>query len=318
MDATDATALLFPWGLSSTPSGLIAQGDLVILYQSPSNITFTYVKPGETFHNKFGTFPHDVMMTLDYGTKMYSSSKHSSSGFIYLLRPTVELWSLALPHRTQIVSTPDAALICAKLHVIPGAVVIEAGTGSGSLSTAFARSIAPLGHLFTFEFNQIRASTAQDEFKQNGLSHLITVEHRDVCEAGFPHTLDDHADALFLDLPSPWKVVVAAKKALKMHGIFASYSPCIEQVQDTCDALRKEGFEMIKTFETRIIPYDLRHVESTMPSFEPYVQKETKRKIAQTATLEEASSLCLPKVYAKKEREIPGHTAFLTFAVKYT
>jgi tRNA A58 N-methylase Trm61 len=50
---------------------------------------------------------------------------------------------------------------------------------------------------------------------------------RDVCEEGFD--LIDAADAVFLDLPHPWKVVPHAKIALKViiirtfHIIFYRY-----------------------------------------------------------------------------------------------
>jgi tRNA (adenine57-N1/adenine58-N1)-methyltransferase len=38
--------------------------------------------------------------------------------------------------------------------------------------------------------------------------------YRDVCEEGFD--LTDIADAVFLDLPHPWKVLPHAKTALKV------------------------------------------------------------------------------------------------------
>jgi tRNA (adenine57-N1/adenine58-N1)-methyltransferase len=42
------------------------------------------------------------------------------------------------------------------------------------------------------------------------------VYHRDVCDEGFQ--LENVADAVFLDLPSPWKALESAKKAIKKEG----------------------------------------------------------------------------------------------------
>lgn len=59
------------------------------------------------------------------------------------------------------------------------------GTGSGSFSHSIARTIAPTGHLFSFEYHEERANLARQEFKDHGLDDLITLTHRDVCKDGF-------------------------------------------------------------------------------------------------------------------------------------
>lgn len=50
-----------------------------------------------------------------------------SKGWGHVLQPTPELWSLTLPHRTQIIYTPDISMILLQLDLVPGSVVIEAG-----------------------------------------------------------------------------------------------------------------------------------------------------------------------------------------------
>lgn len=90
------------------------------------------------------------------------------------------------------------------------------GTGSGSLSHAILRTIAPTGHLHTVEFHQQRAEKAAEEFREHRVSHLVTVRNQDVCKDGFG--VMGVADAIFLDIPSPWEAVGHAKAALKKHG----------------------------------------------------------------------------------------------------
>lgn len=91
-------------------------------------------------------------------------------GYVHLLRPTPELWTLSLPHRTQIVYLPDISFITNELRIRPGCRVIEAGTGSGSMSHSLARTIgcgeataeewSDGPKLFSFEYHATRYEKA--------------------------------------------------------------------------------------------------------------------------------------------------------------
>ena len=48
-------------------------------------------------------------------------------------------------------------------------VVVESGTGSGLLSHALARTVAPRGHLHTSDFRAERIQTARVMFAEHGL-----------------------------------------------------------------------------------------------------------------------------------------------------
>ena len=266
----------------------IHEGDLVVIMEAFDKLTFTYVKTCEIYCNRHGHFYHQDFIGKPFGSKIRSRNNRGY-GFLYLLKPTPELWARSLTHRTQIVHQLDQSQIVWQLQLRPNAVVVESGTGSGAMSHALIRTIAPHGHLHTYEFNAARARAAALEFASNGVAHLVTVHHKDVCccaaaakqqqqqddnvdidnddidkdidragnatnttiPGGFDLP-DDSVDAVFLDLPEPWWAVPHAAAVLKPNARLASYSPCVEQTQSTVQALQQAGFHSIKTMEYRL------------------------------------------------------------------
>lgn len=218
----------------------------------------------------------------DRSRQLHSVNK---KGFVYLLRPSPELWTISLPHRTQILYAPDMAFVAMKLNLSPGACVVEAGTGSGSFTHFLARTVgrgppasngagqthaawptqrapsevprhrtdAPYdGRVYSFEFHAERVEKARAEFTAHGLDTTVVLHHRNVCKAGFG--LTHEADAVFLDLPAPWEAVTFAKDALRRDVMtrICCFSPCIEQVLRTVTALSDAGYTDIATYESLV------------------------------------------------------------------
>ena len=138
--------------------GPIAAGDLVVVYEGHDALRFMAVAPGTVLRCKHGAFPHAAWVGLPFGSRVTGSD---GRGWLLLLRPTPALWTRVLRHRTQILYTPDIATIVAQLGLAPGRVVLESGTGSGSLTTSLARAVAPSGRVFSFEFHAQRAEAAR-------------------------------------------------------------------------------------------------------------------------------------------------------------
>ena len=63
----------------------------------------------------------------------YGWQVQMSRGWAFVLHPTPELWTLTLPHRTQILYTPDISLVLTQLELRPGSVVCEAGLERSTL-----------------------------------------------------------------------------------------------------------------------------------------------------------------------------------------
>jgi tRNA (adenine57-N1/adenine58-N1)-methyltransferase len=159
---------------------LIQENDFVVLYSSPQEMKQIQVKSGEIYRNRRGDFDVSSFVGKPFGTK---HSSINQQGFIYLLYPTPELWTLCLPHRTQIVYQPDISLVTMMLELVPGTNMIEAGTGSGSFTHSISRTIGH-GQLYTFEYHKERQQQAEKEFISHGLFNVIS-QHRDVCVDGF-------------------------------------------------------------------------------------------------------------------------------------
>lgn len=229
--------------------------------------------PPSILQTRFGEFPHTSLIGLPYGSQVRAratpkvaannasrkrkrvatdssnpstpaaeegdeeESSAQGSGFIHILPPTAELWTASLPHRTQVVYTPDSSFILSKLGAKPGSVLIEAGAGSGSFTHASVRAVysgypdereltaeerkegkgvrtTKKGQVFSFEFHEERAGKLREELHDHGLEGLVTLTHRDVCKNGFlvpkknengeEEMVSPKAQHIFLDLPAPW------------------------------------------------------------------------------------------------------------------
>ena len=75
----------------------------------------------------YSAFHHNDFIGKHFGCKVYS---RDSQRWVYALKPTPELWSLALHTRTQIVDEVDCSVISFYLDIFPGCSVVESGTGT--------------------------------------------------------------------------------------------------------------------------------------------------------------------------------------------
>ncbi|KAJ4831484.1 hypothetical protein Tsubulata_004714 [Turnera subulata] len=212
----------------------IKDGDLVIVYERHDSMKAVKVCETSVLQNRFGVFSHKEWIGKPFGSKVFNNK----GGFVHLLAPTPELWTLVLSHRTQILYITDISFVIMYLEIVPGCLILESGTGSGSLITSLARAVAPTGHVYTFDFHEQRAASAREDFERTGINNLVTVGVRDIQGEGFPEEYSGLADSIFLDLPQPWLAIPSARKMLKLDGVLCSFSPCIEQVQRSCETLK--------------------------------------------------------------------------------
>ncbi|KAH6724747.1 tRNA methyltransferase complex GCD14 subunit-domain-containing protein [Leptodontidium sp. MPI-SDFR-AT-0119] len=205
----------------------------------------------------------------------------ASSGFIHLLPPTPENWTSSLPHRTQVVYTPDYSYILHRIRARPGTSLIEAGAGSGSFTHASSRAVfngsatAKSGKVWSFEFHAQRHEKLQEEIQAHGLENTVQITHRDVCEGGFlVDGKSPNAESVFLDLPAPWLALPHLSRSKPTSSPtdtpfvsplsptapvhICTFSPCIEQVQRTVSVMRQLGWVDIEMVEMAQKRFEIR------------------------------------------------------------
>jgi tRNA (adenine57-N1/adenine58-N1)-methyltransferase len=172
-----------------------------------------------------------------------------------------------------------------------------------------------------------RWEDATAELKDMGATNVVCT-HRDVYKGGF--TLEGQigpgeADAVFMDLPSPWLAAHHAGEVLKRGGRVCNFSPCIEQVQKTILELAKNGFGNFKTIECLQRNYD-RRLNTANGIYTTARQRFKARKEAggelteleeQILGMEEPERNNQTFYEFANDSKGRWHTGYLTFAVKF-
>jgi tRNA (adenine57-N1/adenine58-N1)-methyltransferase len=217
----------------------ISAGDDVLLFFDGRTYLIT-ARSGEQFHTHKGFVQIDDILEKRYGDRILTNLGYS----FYLFKPTIYDYSAKTSRVTQIVYLKDAALIVAYSGVGPGSRVIEAGTGSGALTIALAHYVKPEGRVYSYDVRAEFQAKAQRNLVRAGVAEHVELKVGDATD-GF---VERGVDAVVLDLATPWLVVPKAYEALRGGGRLISFSPTIDQVMKTVNALR-EGLMGVETIE---------------------------------------------------------------------
>ena len=219
----------------------IVEGDYILLYLSQRKTYLIKVEAGKSFHTHKGFIKFDDLIGKDYGSGVVSSL-----GFEFVvLKPLLRDYIMKSVRKTQITYPKDIALIVMFSSIGPGSRVVEAGTGTGALTTALAHYVKPNGKIYSYEFREEFQKAAEKNLTRAGLLDFVELKVKDVT-AGIDET---DADAVVLDLATPWLVIPHAYTALKRCGTLISFSPTIDQIVKTVEALNENGFVDVETVE---------------------------------------------------------------------
>jgi tRNA (adenine57-N1/adenine58-N1)-methyltransferase catalytic subunit len=221
-------------------------GEHVLLIDARDRRYLITLGTGRQFHSHLGAIDHDDLIGRPEGITVHASGGARLIAF----RPGLSDFVLKMRRGAQVVYPKDIGLILVYADIFPGATVVEAGTGSGSLTLALARAVGESGRVISYEVradHHERASENIASWYESLGKKPENLELRlgDIFD-GLPET---DVDRMILDLPEPWRAVGPATDGLRPGGIVCCYLPTVPQVSDTVAALRGGGFGLVSAFE---------------------------------------------------------------------
>jgi len=227
-----------PWNLHGTH---VQDGDLVQLVGLNHKHFIIRLKSGGVFQTHRGVLKHDDMIGQPWGTQIFS---HNGAPF-FLIQPALGALLRGIKRNTQILYPKDIGYLMVTMGIGPGMHVLEAGTGSGAMTSAFAYYVGPQGQVTTYEARPEMQEMARSNVTNLGLEDRVTFKLGNVGD-GFA---ERDVDALFLDLPNPYDYIAQVRAALKPGGFFGCIVPTGNQVSALLNALRRERFAFIDVCE---------------------------------------------------------------------
>jgi tRNA (adenine57-N1/adenine58-N1)-methyltransferase len=220
-------------------------GERVLLLDARGRRYLVRIQHGGTFHFHGGAVRHDDIVGAQEGVVVTSASGASLACY----RPRLADFILKMPRGAQVVYPKDVASILVFADVFPGARVLEAGTGSGSLTISLARTTGASGRVVSYELRADHHDQALRNLELffGEVPAWVELREGDVGEAA---TTGEHFSHLILDLPQPWDCLELAGRVLEPGGILCAYLPTTVQLQQFVLALEERGFRDVEAFET--------------------------------------------------------------------
>ena len=112
---------------------------------------------GGAFHTTKGSVSHDELIDGPEGVVV-----NSVGGTAFLaLRPLLNEFTVTMPRGAAVIYPKDAAQLMVSADIFPGARVLEAGVGSGSLTCYLLRAVGQDGRVTSYERREDFATIAR-------------------------------------------------------------------------------------------------------------------------------------------------------------
>ncbi|CAQ04999.1 tRNA (adenine-N1)-methyltransferase [Corynebacterium urealyticum] len=218
-------------------TGPFTAGDRVQLTDAKRRHFSITLTPGESFFTHKGEIRHDDIIGADEGTVVESSVGGEYLCFRHLLVDQV----LSMPRGAAVIYPKDAAQILVEGDIFPGATVLEAGAGSGAMSSWLLRAVGEHGKVISYEVRQDHLDYAVSNVHNimGGEPKNWDVRLGDVKEA--TRETVGEVDRVLLDMLEPWEVLETVRDVLVPGGVFMTYVATVPQLMKVMEGIRELG-----------------------------------------------------------------------------
>jgi tRNA (adenine57-N1/adenine58-N1)-methyltransferase len=238
---------------------MLTPGDLILLVSPKGKQYLRKFDPTTNLHTQDGVLVMQQAQAVGYGGVIATHMGHPYR----ILRPSTYELIKGVKRSTQIMYPKEIGYAILKLGIGPGTRVVEAGSGSGGMTTALAYHVGDTGRVYTFERRPEFYDLAGKNLEAAGLSHRVTRFNHDISQGfapegmtpGDPATDPSGADALFLDVRTPWDHLEQAAAVVCPGAPVGFLLPTTNQISDLLRGLEASPFEDVEVLEILIRRY---------------------------------------------------------------
>jgi len=193
-------------------SNTIQDHDLVyIVFDNKKRKWLRKVTSGEQFHTDRGYLDYNDIIGREFGSIVLSKP----FGYkFFIFKPLPSDIVVNMTRASQIIYPEDIGLILVYTGIGPGSIVVEAGTGSGSLTGILGKYVQPTGHIYSYDVRDSAIKQANKNMKKLGVAEYVTIQKGDIL-TNVEHT---NMDAVMLDMATPWLAMERVHGFLKNSG----------------------------------------------------------------------------------------------------